>query len=232
MRSRATATDLALALAAVSNVAQDLAWDLANTLDSDLTRDLYLARASRASAARADDLARARALARELTLVRDLAGAVATEVASTTSDSTRELDLDLALANNRDLDVALTRAIARACKLIRAGSRASNCDLARDLSLALTRAHGLTLGLASELEEDLGRVCRGLVAAAVRVLPAGHRARYAHEWRADLWHIGQQSRRRWHQLGYAAGVLSQSVALRRGLTSPVPGRAANAGPEG
>lgn len=75
-------------------------------------------------------------------------------------------------------------------------------------------------------------VCRQLVAGAVRVLPAGHRARYAAEWQAELWELGQQPRRRRHQLGHAVRLLSQCVALRRGLTEPVPGRAAGAGSDG
>src|SRR5262249_62257107 len=73
------------------------------------------------------------------------------------------------------------------------------------------------------------RVCRGLVAVAARVVPAGHRVRYQQEWRADLWELGEQPRPRRHQLGHAFRVLTRCVALRRGLTEPVPGRVAGGG---
>jgi hypothetical protein len=73
---------------------------------------------------------------------------------------------------------------------------------------------------------------RRLVALAAAVLPAGHRVRYAQEWQAELWELGQQPRQRWRQLAHAVGVLSRCVALRRGLVEPVPGRAAGARSEG
>jgi len=141
--------------------------------------------------------------------------------------TTKRFDLDLDRARN------LARASDRG--LVHAH------DLARKL-VWFTDDAARTAGELEQLSDDAGavpaggnaavwpqRVCRGLVAVAARVVPAGHRARYEQEWRAELWELGEQPRPRRHQLRYAFGVLSRCVALRRGLTRPVPGRAAGGG---
>ena len=149
-------------------------------------------------------IARGRALARalaraldDLDLARDLA---------------RARDLDLVHA--RDLDLA--RALARAR------------DLARDLADYLD--HHLRGGVSAESSPEASREdgwqapsrpARGVVAVALRVLPAGPRARYAEELLDELGMLG-----RWAQLRYAAGFAARSWELRRSLrdAEPAPAR--------
>lgn len=59
-----------------------------------------------------------------------------------------------------------------------------------------------------------GRTCKRLVTLAVCVLPANQRARYAEEFRADLWELSRARR-----LGYAIRLVAFSVSLRRNLLS-------------
>lgn len=59
-----------------------------------------------------------------------------------------------------------------------------------------------------------GRTCKRLVALAVCVLPARQRARYAEEFRADLWELSRGRR-----FGYAVRLVAHSLSLRRNLLS-------------
>jgi hypothetical protein len=58
-----------------------------------------------------------------------------------------------------------------------------------------------------------------LAAAAARLLPASERARYAEEFRSELWEIAQADSRR-AQLAYAARQLVAARRLRAGLQVP------------
>jgi hypothetical protein len=61
-----------------------------------------------------------------------------------------------------------------------------------------------------------GRTCKRLVMLAVCVLPANERARYAEEFRADLWDLSRGRR-----LGYAIRLVAYSLSLRRNLLNSV-----------
>ncbi|MGH4014124.1 MAG: hypothetical protein ACRDSL_09395 [Pseudonocardiaceae bacterium] len=61
-----------------------------------------------------------------------------------------------------------------------------------------------------------GRVSRGLVALAVRVLPARDQPRYREEFHTELVEL-----RRRYRLGHALRVLSRTWELRRALTETV-----------
>ena len=124
---------------------------------------------------------------------------------SRTRTRARDLDRDLALAD--DLALALTDAR----------------DRAVDLTRALELVYDPGSGRASRRERDSGRVApiaRHLVAAAVRLLPAGDRARYAEEFRSELWEIVHAGGRRRAQLAYAARQVMSARRLRAELRVP------------
>lgn len=133
-------------------------------------------------------------------------------------DVARDLTLTLACACTRDLDLAR----AHACGLSRGLARTH--DRSRDLAQALVRdlvnldtaSHGARAVRVSGARSMPGRVSRGLVAVAVRLLPVAHRRRYRAEFRVEL--VELPRRERW---GYALRVLARAWELRRALVEVV-----------
>ena len=196
--------------------ARDLADDLDRARDLAYGHDLT----SRHVASRAFD--RACGFIGALDRARDLVGADGDPLA---------VDLDRAFDRARALIGALDRARDRARDLEGDLALADDFALAltdaRDRAVDLTRALELVYdpgsGRASRRERDSGRVApiaRHLVAAAVRLLPEGNRARYAEEFRSDLWEIVHDGGRRRAQLAYAARQVMSARQLRAELRVP------------
>ncbi|MDQ3765449.1 MAG: hypothetical protein M3460_29590 [Actinomycetota bacterium] len=200
-RDRARDRDLDLAIARGRDIVRQLirthdrAHDLIRTYDLDL--DVY------------QDLAEHLARAHDLAISLDFG-----------LDRDRAFARILAAEDERDFHRDLARDLAQARTLIRA--------LARDLDHALDRArtryrpHDPSLGARSTAEQDLaaddissslGRLSQGLLAFAVRVLPAPARPRYQQEFSVELRDMPQRER-----LGYALRVLTNAWKLRRALT--------------
>ena len=59
-----------------------------------------------------------------------------------------------------------------------------------------------------------------LVGAAARLLPAPDRARYAEEYRSELWETAQAGAGRWRQLQYAVRQLTHALLLHSALRVP------------
>ena len=59
-----------------------------------------------------------------------------------------------------------------------------------------------------------------VLAMAARLLPAADRARYAAEFRSELWELVQAGDGRWGQLGYAGRQLVAACQLRAALQAP------------
>ncbi len=129
----------------------------------------------------------ARANARDLACALDLA---------------RNLDRALDLARDLDRD----RAHALADTLVRAR------DIARVLVDLDSASPGVRAVVAGGARSMPGRVSRGLVALAVRMLPAAQRPRYRAEFRVEL--VELPRRERW---GYALRVLTSAWELRWAL---------------
>jgi hypothetical protein len=178
-------------------------------------------------------LARANALANALALARDLASDL---------DNAEVLDgtlaranaLALALAHASDLNLNLDRVLDRALNRARDLARALISALNLDRGLGLDRARDLARALVSDLV-DLdpaarwakevvaggarsmpGRVPRGVVALAVRLLPAPQRPRYRAEFRVELVELPCRER-----LGYSVRVLAGAWELRMALVEAV-----------
>ena len=185
--------------------------------------------------ARASNLDHAHARALALALARDRDRAI--DLARDDLAHNPDLDLDLARNLTRNLDLArnLTRDLALARDLAHDLAHASNLTHARDLALALDRAHNCAFKLirAFDRARDLhvaarqgaatgagssipGRVPRGVVALATRMLPVRERPRYREEFRDELVELPRQER-----LGYALRVLVHAWELRRVLTGVV-----------
>jgi len=214
-RDRArSARDLADDLDRALALARDRARALDRALDRDFTRALIDALTR--------TLAHARDLIDALDLARDRNHAL-----------TRYLARDLAHALDRDLDRArgharargLDRNHAHALDLDLAHAGALVGDLARALEHDFDRGGDSVESLPQVSREDgwqvPSRPARGVVTAALRVLPAGSRARYTEEVRDELGMLGW-----WAQLRYAAGFAVRSWELRRSLrdAGPAPAR--------
>jgi len=214
-RDRArSARDLADDLDRALALARDRARALDRALDRDFTRALIDALTR--------TLAHARDLIDALDLARDRNHAL-----------TRYLARDLAHALDRDLDRArgharargLDRNHAHALDLDLAHAGALVGDLARALEHDFDRGGDSVESLPQVSREDgwqvPSRPARGVVTAALRVLPAGPRARYTEEVRDELGMLGW-----WAQLRYAAGFAVRSWELRRSLrdAGPAPAR--------
>jgi hypothetical protein len=65
-------------------------------------------------------------------------------------------------------------------------------------------------------------VAAGLVAQAVRVLPADHRARWREEFDAELRELADTAVSRWAQVGHAVRVTGRAWLLRRALLARAP----------
>ncbi|MFI1212406.1 hypothetical protein ACH4UV_32940 [Streptomyces sp. NPDC020802] len=195
--------DLTRALHLIVTRDPDLARDRDRALarDPDLARDLALVL----------DLARARVLdrARDLDRTRDF-------------DLVRDLDLVLDLARGfaRDLaDPDRTLVLNRARNLNRGGVAR---EIVRLLESARRKA-ALIVEAGVEPAADGFRVgvsgpARRLAEVASRVVPVRERARYAEEWRCELWELGHQKQgRRRRQLAYALRLLSRAWGVRGGV---------------
>jgi hypothetical protein len=121
------------------------------------------------------------------------------------ADLAKRLSRDLDLANALGGDPELARTLARRLDRERASAR----RLVHDIGSA---------GQAS----PPGRAYRRLVAGAVLVLPADHRARYAREYAAELWELGSQRGPRRRRLAYALHLAATCWSLRRALTAASP----------
>jgi hypothetical protein len=204
-------------LPSVDARARDLATTIADararrTLDvSDLDRDFdrvsgrALRRAHELIAALGPGLDQAPAFARGSAIARAIA---------------RDLDRDFDFVR-RDLDLDLGSGIALFPDLDRALALARG--LARDLDRASAIAGLLTSGGSIRGRREASRVVPAagrLAAAAARLLPAQERARYAEEFRSELWEIAHAGGRRWAQLAYAARQLVAARRLRAELRVP------------
>jgi hypothetical protein len=89
-------------------------------------------------------------------------------------------------------------------------------DRARDLARALDSANGRGRPAAWRVAPSAA----GLLAAAVRLLPAAHRSRYAEEYRCEPWHIAQAGAGRARQLRYALRQFRSAVLVSVALRSP------------
>lgn len=96
--------------------------------------------------------------------------------------------------------------------------------LSAGLYFARTRAGSLPVQLAPAAEQtEAKRVVRsaaGLLAAAARMLPAAERARYADEYRSELWELAKAGDGRIGQLRYALRQLRLSPSTGFALRSP------------
>ena len=179
--------------------APDLGWELERDLSLVLDHAYALARALEQEGgadcpARAEELVRALARARNLACSRPRA-----------RNLVHTLDRYGSRARTLKRDLGGGRVPARARHL---GRSAGSVARGRDPAAAHTRG----------TSPAVGRVPRGLVALAVRVLPAPDRDRYRAEFCAELHEQGS----RWRQLGYAWRVLSRAGELRRALIENWP----------
>jgi hypothetical protein len=181
--------------------------------------------------AAADDIVAAltRARGRADALDPDLAGVlvfdldVALERASsllTALSEAADVDLHSALEYALALDVALDRALD--LDLTQVCQRDVIVDLkaaqARSVELAveLARAAGTRPATGDETLSRVGRLPRGLVGLAARVLPPNHRVRYDQEFRAELAELPCKA-----QLRYALRQLARCWQLRHALAEAV-----------
>lgn len=198
---------------------------------------LTRANANANALARANALANALALARDLAsdldnaevLVGTLARANALTLGLANASALNldhTLDLDHALNHSR----ALTHALTHASDFARTRAGASNldldlardfararasdlaCDLVRDLADLDPAAHWARALAVAGARSMPGRVSRGLVALAVRMLPAPQRPRYCGEFRVESVELPPRER-----LGYSLRVLASAWELRRAL---------------
>jgi hypothetical protein len=189
------------------------------------------------------DLARAVAqacrLARGLALAVDANPGYALSIAGEIADAvSRATELDLLLdtgLGSLSADLAnacfhaegLARVLARSQDRVRVRHRVLVRLRIRDLESNLGRA-GNIVGVATaparrRVMPSAGR----LLAAAVWVLPAADRARYADEYRSELWELAQAGAGRIRQLGYALRQLRSAASTGFALRSP---RRRSAGP--
>jgi hypothetical protein len=70
-----------------------------------------------------------------------------------------------------------------------------------------------------------GRAAGQVAGIAVRVLPAGHQARYREEFAAELYDVAEAGASRWRQLAYALRLLDRAWMLRAELRAPAHRRA-------
>ncbi|MGH3934998.1 MAG: hypothetical protein ACRDS1_08490 [Pseudonocardiaceae bacterium] len=165
------------------------------------------------------------ALARDPTFDRDL-----THARTLTHALNEALELNRTLDRSHALDLVHTLARVRArgayafdlthdSTRARAIDRAHNCAI--ELIRTLDRARDVHVPARHKAVPDAGnslpgRVPRGVVALATRVLPAWERPRYREEFRAEMVELPRQER-----LEYALRVLARAWVLRRVLTGVV-----------
>jgi hypothetical protein len=137
----------------------------------------------------------------------------------------RDSDSVPALARALFLDRAfiLIPVLARARVRDWADVLAADDALAEALGLAIGRAIGRALVRALAAPRRPGRVTASasrLLTAAARLLPAADRARYAEEFRSELWELARAGEPRRRQIGYAARQAASSLRLRAELRAP------------
>lgn len=154
-------------------------------------------------------------------------------------DLGKDLDIGRALGRARRRADGLTNDLARGHDPVRTYGRARDlasglqrvlgligddtCELAQSIRVALDLANDLARAAHVGGQSRAGRVASsaaGLLAAAVRLLPAAERARYAEEYRAELWDLTQAGAGRIRQLRYALRQLLSAPAMRFALQSP------------
>ena len=157
-------------------------------------------------------------------LARDLQGDLERDL-NRVHDLNVDLALNLSRANRaRDrrecvferapaLDDALGYTVAIALERAREDVRAIDRVLERAGDREMAMRQEAVMGAGSGM---LGRVPRGVVALATRMLPARERPRYREEFRGELVELPRHER-----LGYALRVLACAWALRRALTDAV-----------
>jgi hypothetical protein len=182
--------------------------DLVCDRDRNRSLDFVLALDRVFDRVRVSDRARARVRARDLdrALYRDLGldrGLL----------RTRALDLDVVLTRDLVLAGDLTRALGDAGDLTRA------LILTGDLIYYLERISAVRAG-GRGAEVRVARAAGRLATAAARMLPGRDRARYAEEFRSELWEIARASGGRRTQLAYAARQVLAARRLRAGLRVP------------
>jgi len=116
------------------------------------------------------------------------------------ADSLLELAGDLCLDRDPSLDRDRDRALGR------------NLSRDRDFARALVRIGRRQRG-AGWVAPSASR----LLAAATRLLPVADRARYAEEYRSELWEIAHAGQPRRSQIRYAARQAASSLRLRAEL---------------
>lgn len=196
--------DPSVGLARAIDLARDLAIDLAVDLGRahDLDRDLSLDRARIRACANDLDNAVARAIVRASDLVH-----------------ANDLTIDFGLDNIYDLVRNLGRDLTRDLDLAIDGDPVSVGDLNRDLGTIDSDAH---LDTIKELREasPVAPVAGRVLAATALLLPERDRARYAEEFRSELWEIALADRRRRSQLAYAARQVKSAWLMRAELRTP------------
>ena len=246
LRASARAHNLVSDLESARNLARDLVSDL----DVDNVRDLESARNLARDLVSDLEVDNVTDLARDLALTTDRVltdGPAFLGVRDLASDLDRALDRARTIVSDRSLaserERALVRAatygsirgrsIARRWALDELGDRARAFDHARTLASELKLARTIVSTLNRDLDRartgsaqrqhGTGRVAPSaghLLAAAARLLPATDRARYAEEYRSELWEIARAGQPRRRQIGYAARQAASSLRLRAELRTP------------
>jgi hypothetical protein len=178
----------------------------------------------------------ARELARDLRVALDFTRIFAYELgADRDLVRARRLALDLgsALAEERDVDrvLSLVAKIGDAVNRTVAHEHALGCDPDRNLNEALSLTDTLSIAFTSARDyaasangrRGPGRVvpsAAGLLAAAVRLLPAADRGRYDEEYRSELWDLAQAGAGRLGQLRYALCQLRNALPTSSALGLP------------
>ena len=152
----------------------------------------------------------------------------------------RALERTRSLANELAHDRALDRAIVLAYHVSRALGRQDNAgvhSLAHGLACAVARARARAYDRAYHQAPSVGvdhRVTRRklrragiivssadrLLAAATQLLPAAARARYAEEYRNELWDLANCGAGRLQQVQYATRQLARAMVMRSALVPP------------
>jgi len=80
-------------------------------------------------------------------------------------------------------------------------------------------------GRAVQVRPRVAPLAARLLTMAARLLPEADRARYAEEFRGELWEMAVAGAGRWGQLGCAARVLARARETRAALRAPARRRA-------
>lgn len=183
----------------------DVGWDSAGVLDLDLVEEISNIYGRADALALALDGAGSRA---ELACARDLADDLARIYARLHG----QVDAAMTAAAARPM-LTPPEASARAVD----GSLAGATDTATDLVRELVNAVGLADAGGQRRTRRVVPSATGLLAAAVRLLPAADRGRYAAEYLSELWDLAQFGAGRLGQLRYAFCQLVRALPMRLAL---------------